>query len=370
MIGRSISYEYNPSQIDPDSGSIVGKRIKPTAEYFMKAFVNYFGHFPLASGPDSISSLRDESHLVSGDQRPSFFSFLDSHVLSFIPHPPETKGTHLYCVARDSLGRYIWHNQLNYHEKPVQPPEEQQAGVIPDIEIPCSVDETKVIPAICKGMAPDDQKLFEETQRQVEHLRTQEQKMDTSAKPSTTALQAPQVEATSENAVRLFCSHFGFSCLPNWGRFTPTRASTELAKPIDREISRECYSAGILYFDKSGVPCFEMELPKDFNDFIWNVGWPVNMAEHMGYKGGLSPSKTGAMAPYYASYNLEVCLPSIFLSSTPPFSRVTVAHFPSGSSHSPERGQVQLHSKFDFLQSSDCLLGRRPSLILSGRFQT
>merc|ERR1712137_399759 len=272
----------------------------------MKAFVNYFGHFPLASGPDSISSLRDESHLVSGDQRPSFFSFLDSHVLSFIPHPPETKGTHLYCVARDSLGRYIWHNQLNYHEKPVQPPEEQQAGVIPDIEIPCSVDETKVIPAICKGMAPDDQKLFEETQRQVERLRTQEQKMDTSAKPSTAALQAPQVEATSENAVRLFCSHFGFSCLPNWGRFTPTRASTELAKPIDREISRECYSAGILYFDKSGVPCFEMELPKDFNDFIWNVGWPVNMAEHMGYKGGLSPSKTGAMAPYYASYNLEV----------------------------------------------------------------
>jgi hypothetical protein len=46
--------------IDPITGAVIGKRIKAASEYFLKAFVNFFGHFPLASGPATLSSLRFE----------------------------------------------------------------------------------------------------------------------------------------------------------------------------------------------------------------------------------------------------------------------------------------------------------------------
>ena len=39
-------------------------------------------------------------------------------------------------------------------------------------------------------------------------------------------------------------------------------------------------------------------------DFIEQIGWMVNVAEHVGYAGGLDAKVTGLYAPYYATYDI------------------------------------------------------------------
>ena len=72
--------------------------------------------------------------------------------------------------------------------------------------------------------------------------------------------------------------------------------------------SRGCYSAGVLYFGKgNSLPLFDVpSIPQDFDDFLWTLGWKIDMETHVGYKGGLAHSKTGKYAPYFSSYNIEV----------------------------------------------------------------
>jgi hypothetical protein len=39
-----------------------------------------------------------------------------------------------------------------------------------------------------------------------------------------------------------------------------------------------------------------------YHNFLENVGWTVNLNDHVGFVGGLDPKVTGQYAPYWANY--------------------------------------------------------------------
>lgn len=74
-------------------------------------------------------------------------------------------------------------------------------------------------------------------------------------------------------------------------------------------IRRECYTVNVLYC-RSGEDRLEDLISgresgsKEFQSFIWNLGWPVDLQNHVGYKGSLS-NQAYSVIPYYANLTSE-----------------------------------------------------------------
>ena len=314
-MGKAVTFEYESSLIDRTTGGVVGKRVKASAEYFLSSFINFFGQFPLAAGPDSNSSLRDERALLSDGQGFNLLT-LNGHFLSLLPISGREDQTELRCVARDNLGRYIWHNQLQYFIQPLGQAKPLEAVVVPDLSIPLPTAIEETTSAVMERMTDEDKRLYAEIRQMSESFQEREVACladNPNALDSFEAMQAPSSQKDrSQSAARLFVSTLGLSALPNWTRLLPFQDNHQdklnVLAGIDKIVTRERFSVGILYFGMdSPLPLFELDsLPCQFEAFIWSIGWRIDIATHAGYKGGLSVSKSGKDTPYWASYNTEV----------------------------------------------------------------
>jgi len=82
----------------------------------------------------------------------------------------------------------------------------------------------------------------------------------------------------------------------------------DLFNEIDTTQERITIEVGILYMGK-GLTLPEMLESKgstEYNDFIDNIGWKIDLKTHLGYFGNLHPEMTGQYSRYYADINHEV----------------------------------------------------------------
>lgn len=162
-----LSYHYDPSKLDPNTRTIIGKSIKPVFNYFFYAFINFFGQFPLPCGPDSVSSLHTEASLINESEnalnKRSFKTFSLNNQLLTIAQFPREFNTECYCVSRGSLGRTIWRNKMNYHLQPIVEVTPEETEEMDTLDIPACVELEVINNEIFSSMSDEDKLLHEET---------------------------------------------------------------------------------------------------------------------------------------------------------------------------------------------------------------
>jgi hypothetical protein len=82
-------------------------------------------------------------------------------------------------------------------------------------------------------------------------------------------------------------------------------------KNLDAQSNRETHKIAVIYVaagqeDKNSI-LTNSSGSRAFEDFVSGLGWDVNLASHLGFKGGLQANKsTGETAPYYCNSTTEV----------------------------------------------------------------
>lgn len=82
-------------------------------------------------------------------------------------------------------------------------------------------------------------------------------------------------------------------------------------KNLDSQPSRETHKIAVIYVangqeDKQSILSNTLG-SRAFEDFVSGLGWDVNLASHLGFKGGLQANKsTGETSPYYCNSSTEV----------------------------------------------------------------
>lgn len=82
-------------------------------------------------------------------------------------------------------------------------------------------------------------------------------------------------------------------------------------KNLDSQPGRETHKIAVIYVaagqeDKNSI-LINSSGSKAFEDFVSGLGWEVNLASHLGFKGGLQSNKsTGETSPYYCNGTTEV----------------------------------------------------------------
>ncbi|KAI8817858.1 uncharacterized protein EV422DRAFT_570333 [Fimicolochytrium jonesii] len=136
--------------------------------------------------------------------------------------------------------------------------------------------------------------------------------------PQTTAAIPPApVDLTdphtkTPNAFRIFLSQFGLLKPDLQSRLWPltmTDALLEELKRVDKLPERDCMSISVLFCRSSNDSVDEIlhraTVSNDFDEFMHCLGWPVDLATHVGFKGALS-SSIADTAPYFASKHVEM----------------------------------------------------------------
>ncbi|KAH6594850.1 hypothetical protein BASA50_006324 [Batrachochytrium salamandrivorans] len=117
--------------------------------------------------------------------------------------------------------------------------------------------------------------------------------------------------ANIPQAFRIFLADFGMLDLQNQSKIAPLQMSESLIRDLeklDRQPERDCITISVLYCHSGSVSSEQIIFPESINDsfgeFLWSLGWPIDIKLHTGFKGSLTPNICDT-APYYANGNLE-----------------------------------------------------------------
>ncbi|KAJ6249548.1 tuberin [Anaeramoeba flamelloides] len=84
-------------------------------------------------------------------------------------------------------------------------------------------------------------------------------------------------------------------------------------KELDQIPERSQYSIGVVYVEEgqnrstNGDNIFKNEKGnQDYENFLKELGWTINLKTHQGYNGGLNWKKTGCETPYYSNDSIEI----------------------------------------------------------------
>ncbi|KAJ6253423.1 hypothetical protein M0813_13393 [Anaeramoeba flamelloides] len=118
------------------------------------------------------------------------------------------------------------------------------------------------------------------------------------------------------NESRLLLSNFGLLSISDKKQIHSLNNCDELLftlKKLDKCSERLCHSIGVIYIDEGQNRCYNGEGifenkhgNEDYEDFIRQIGWIINLKKHNGYNGKLDWVKTGKYASYFSNYNTEV----------------------------------------------------------------
>jgi len=112
---------------------------------------------------------------------------------------------------------------------------------------------------------------------------------------------------------RIFLAHLGLL-----NPETITRVATldnspsfiQEIKLLDSLPMRDVLQVGIFYVDQGQRTAYEVYSntggSRDYCEFLAQVGWPVDLSIHTGFKGELVSQHSGDVALYYANYNVEM----------------------------------------------------------------
>ena len=124
----------------------------------------------------------------------------------------------------------------------------------------------------------------------------------------------PQEPASPLHHCRLFLNHLGFLTFDKQSSFCMVEYSQRFVRSLhqlDRNSGREMLKIGVIYV-KEGQDDQKIILRNSnksdlYAEFVRGLGWPIDIATHRGYLGGLDTKlTTGVTAPYFANSILEV----------------------------------------------------------------
>ncbi|KAL2914620.1 hypothetical protein HK105_205758 [Polyrhizophydium stewartii] len=111
---------------------------------------------------------------------------------------------------------------------------------------------------------------------------------------------------------RIFLAGFGLLDLSSRGKLTQLQISDSFLKELERldhQPERDCITVSVYYCKSGNSPIEQIMVPDSvdgcFEEFLWSLGWPVDIKTHAGFKGNLTPNICET-APYYANGILEV----------------------------------------------------------------
>ncbi|RCI01761.1 hypothetical protein CU098_005512 [Rhizopus stolonifer] len=355
-----------PSSSNPNSrnSSAVRKKeevaVRMAAEYCMSQFVNHLGQFIspdnkkiLEESIDDVAQLKQL--LASEEAEYSIRSFLiDKRTVLTLIDTTKTSDDNVPAITviiRDTTGKYVWSMEARYKEHVPQnihtaslPPSTTQQSLGDNvflkpaearkIQKPVTVPTAtavneKELPSLDKVFVPES-----ESWQQWEALKSliDRQLMNDTRKTESKFLHEYQISPTRFNidtdtprGFRLFLSQIGFLLPENRHHITPLHLTdsviTEM-ETLDMLNERDCISISAYYAVSGNVNLEELietppPLSQQFLQFMNCLGWPVDIAEHKGYKGKLDATIC-AKIPYYSDRTVEfVVNVPYFLKSSP-----------------------------------------------------
>jgi hypothetical protein len=301
--------------------------IKETAESIMLNIINRLGHFPPSKkGPSVVSSLLTEQNILSSVKNSQLSVFVsDNTILSLIRHPRDASGHFtVTAILRDMTGKYVWNAHLRYPPTNLNAPRWMPTTTKknPLERPPPDPPDKKFLDDLLNFITDEERKKHDIILNKAHDRIQQEQAIlrkkgfgltgNVAVTQPPLPLVEPHVDTTP---LRLFLNHFGFFEIFMRTRFYPVKPNENLAgafQQVDLASERDNYTIGVLYIrngkktEKEIFAVDNTEVTKEYLDFLSNLGWEVELARHVGFKGNLRPEVTGPFARYYATHNLEI----------------------------------------------------------------
>ncbi|KAI9496808.1 hypothetical protein BDB00DRAFT_869033 [Zychaea mexicana] len=133
------------------------------------------------------------------------------------------------------------------------------------------------------------------------------------------------INTDSARGFRLLLSELGLLLPQNRAHITPLRITDTLITEIetlDMLNERDCISVTAYYAQSGNTSWSELvespaAISEQFLQYLNCLGWPVEIAEHQGFRGKLDPAICDTM-PYYADRTIEFLVNVPYLLKTPP----------------------------------------------------
>ncbi|KAI9033672.1 hypothetical protein CLU79DRAFT_724841 [Phycomyces nitens] len=279
--------------------------------------------------------------------------------LTNAPHKKaeEPKGKpSVLLIIRDTTGSYMWEMDAAYRDPDtsafkvsISPPPsnerrksdpQNQPSLYHTYESDDDYDDGFVVPtatAVNESELPSLDKLFKndsedmyqwdgikvfmEQQKNVILQKSSKELMDKHAVyPST-----PNIDNESPRGFRLLLSQIGFLLPQNREQISPiqiTDSSISELETLDMLNERDCISVSVYYALSGNTNWTELvESPPPLSplylQFLHCLGWPVELANHNGFKGNLDPSIC-EKAPYYSDRSAEFVVNVPYMLHQPP----------------------------------------------------
>eukprot|EP01132_Coremiostelium_polycephalum_P006653 gene6653-8232_t len=316
-----------------------------------------------ANGPISNSS----SSSNPSSTMPLFCVLNENALISVVEVPkPSGNGTYARLFIRDSTGKYVWNFDLDYNENRVPPPpaaeilqmyaKEQTLTIIDQNQNVFVLENRHSKNPVIKPVEKDERLnnlllslstnhpeclpvsgiylnqplihlkpslVAEFTKNQVELEsfieKEKNQNLDRYSLPPVGpawALVPPETpHPVISQSSRLLLSYLGFldfnTVNNNIRQLESNHKLGRALAQLDITPGREILKIGVIYTaegqDDQKEILHNCTSTPMYREFVDGLGWPIDVATHAGYLGGLDKKKTtGTTAPYYASPTLEV----------------------------------------------------------------
>lgn len=343
----------NGSSGDGSGTGARSKTVVNAAYQCLLTIMNEWAVFPSSAGAERVSSLVSEEYLLrrmvgSGagagaltaaetSQYIRFFALDDSRILTVLDVPAlaQTQGFATVLIVRDRAGKHVWRAALREAPRaptgpaavaPVCVPRDAPQCVTPFASRLLPFSETPAA-ALAPVYTYLDMLGTGDLETAVADAVTAERVMldrtqhglgvCVAAAPPARAPYA-SVLAPSDDCKclggRVLLTHLGL--LRPGARqllqpIEPTPSFVSGLRQLDQQPERDCMTFGVV-LQRAGQELEEevyanQAAPADFAEFVASLGWPVKLASHTGFMGGLSRRGAhGDTAPYYADCLTEV----------------------------------------------------------------
>eukprot|EP01094_Clydonella_sp_ATCC50884_P008894 TRINITY_DN1843_c1_g1_i2.p1 TRINITY_DN1843_c1_g1~~TRINITY_DN1843_c1_g1_i2.p1 ORF type:complete len:1500 (-),score=588.09 TRINITY_DN1843_c1_g1_i2:141-4463(-) len=351
--------------------------VKEAANILLVQLCNFLQNFPCKSGIEILSSLVQENDDVEEDESvPLYYIYNDFALFSLVEIPLEDGDSMARVIMRDATGKYAWDARINYDHlnNGIEPPCSLLKPALPPPPFP-ELDEAVAIerdegapPQFLEGKGDENQDQLEalmmylsefddclpESKRMLNspatprrsfasdleqaHLGIQQQYEDEvrmveamqEERPSSTRWTVTPPDPPEPNGAhhysRLFLNHFGYLTFDNKSSFHMVENTQRFQRSVvqlDKTSGREMLKIGVIFVtqgqdDQKVILRNDQKSPL-YAEFVRGIGWPIDIASHRGYLGGLDPHlTTGTTAPYYANAIMEVVFHEITSMPTNP----------------------------------------------------
>ena len=341
-----LNNNNNSSSSNSNSGS--GNDTQEAALQCFLSIANRWGAYPNTNGPERMSSLVNEEFLLSKTAglckiAPRdvvscihYYAMGDSAIITFIDVPALTQRTDSIAtivVVRDRTGKYVWLSQL----QTLPEAQERAAKAAPAVTATpqCTVPHRSE--ALQRSLAEREgavQGLCEDLDKMGLGALRGAVQMAASSKASylqgnkyflggDVAVQPPAHTNVGAFLGREQCKYLGGRMLAGqlgltsaYGRpaLVPIEYSgafQSALKQLDMQPERTCMSVGVVFQGTGQETEEEVYANQSANPaffaFVRSLGWPVKVAKHAGFLGGLDrKGSTGESAVYYADHAAEL----------------------------------------------------------------